>query len=317
MRRAKILAGAAVLMSSIFAGCGGKTDDEGGATVSSGGSSAASGGESADCMLPSPASGGDRSLSSQCPHVSLTNRREYAELNAPREQPHEIWAEGYCRFDLIDSAYRVLPELRCKASWTLAADECLRRDCWTERTCTGPADCTEGEGGRCVGIPSAGRVCSYPGVGFGTCLEHEDCTELPGGVCRHMGSRTPECLLGAEAACLYPDANQPCETADDCQAAAGGVCAGTISNLWCQYNTCIGDDDCAEGTRCNCSRCVRADCANDAECDDDQSCALDWDCYTDSPRGYHCTTPLDECKPAKRECNYDGERWTWAACLRP
>ena len=92
-----------------------------------------------------------------------------------------------------------------------------------------------------------------------------------------------------------------CTSDADCDAESYGWCAtatvGASESNYCLYG-CVSDDDCAEGTICQCAdpvgQCVPSDCTTDADCNG-LLCAS----YVDNPGcnfpAFACQTPEDEC----------------------
>ncbi len=234
--------------------------------------------------------------------------QEWRAATAPRTGEHEVWTRG-CDAERIGERYRVVPNVRCDLASDYDFESNPRRDCRLDGYCEGPSDCTEEAGGRCEGVPGDG-ACQYASVEFESCERDSDCDALPEGQCFEGLSSEWLCYPTGECTppgpyCVFGD--EPCETDADCQAREDGECLWSIRHTACSYNKCEEDADCGSGERCACSSCVVADCNSDGDCGADQTCQLEMTCG--EARGYHCTTPADECAPEDCSCVYREKRW--------
>jgi len=245
-------------------------------------------------------------------------QRNWSVRTAPRG-PHEIWTDD-CEFDTISQEHQVIPLMLCSPIGGFGAGVIHPNtllECNTFPGCENSSDCQEQPRGRCRGRTRSN--CIYPSLLPEECLVDTDCTSLPDGVCAsgegHGGIPHGVCekdgtCRASGAFCYYPEV--PCTTHEEC--GEEGSCLHEIRSTGCEYDWCEADADCPSGARCDCTRCVEAECHSDSECESGETCELSQNCTASFEPGYHCTTPDDECLPTDDYCFYDDGRWRHALC---
>jgi hypothetical protein len=176
----------------------------------------------------------------------------------------------------------------------------------TGGTASGGAGGSKATGG--VGNGGAGGSKATGGVGNGGAGGSKATGGTPGtggvGPREPVNHRVTEVTCGARPADAGDIPSSPmigqCQTDAQCTSGLNGRC---VRGLFCSYDTCFENDDCAAGSTCLCgssswvgNECSQAGCRVDADCPGSWCSPTFGSCGNYAGVvGYACHTPKDEC----------------------